>query len=50
MEVKEQKVIQTITEAMAALPHEKREFILGYAEGVMAMADRTQQGAAQDGA
>ncbi len=36
-----------LTTAFAALPDEKREFILGYAEGVMAMS---QQQAAQQAA
>lgn len=39
----EKKIIQTIAEAVSILPEERRTYILGYAEGVIAMAssDRT---------
>lgn len=47
----EKKLAQKITEAVSILPDEKREFILGYAEGVIAMSDairqRRTQGAGQ---
>ena len=42
MSAREKEIIQSITKAVATLPEEKREFILGYAEGVLAMADRAQ--------
>ena len=44
----EKEVILSLTEAVAALPENKREFILGYAEGVLAMAAQRQ--AEQDSA
>ena len=44
----EKEVILSLTEAVAALPENKREFILGYAEGVRAMAAQRQ--AEQDSA
>lgn len=40
MGAEEKKIAQSITEAVSSLPEEKREYILGYAEGVIAMADR----------
>ena len=40
MSIEEKKVVQSIAEAVSALPEEKREYILGYAEGVLAMAGR----------
>ena len=54
MSQKEKEIVQSITEAVSALPDEKREYILGYAEGVLAMTDRTRcigsPAAAQDSA
>lgn len=44
MGAEEKKIVQSITEAVSALPKEKREYILGYAEGVIAMADRLRCG------
>ena len=38
MSAEDKKVIQSIAQAIAVLPDDKREFILGYAEGVIAMA------------
>ena len=35
----EKKLGQKIAEAVSILPDEKREYILGYAEGVIAMAE-----------
>lgn len=46
----DKKLGQAITEAVAILSAEKREFILGYAEGVIAMAARQKVDVAQDGA
>ena len=34
----EKKLVKTIAEAASVLPEEGRAFILGYAEGVIAMA------------
>ena len=42
MSTKEKEIVRNITEAVCILPEEKREYILGYAEGVLAMADRAQ--------
>ena len=44
MGAEEKKIAQSITEAVSMLPEEKREYILGYAEGVIAMADRFRCG------
>jgi len=44
------KLGQAITEAVAILPEAKREFILGYAEGVIAMASRLRQETGQNSA
>lgn len=38
----EKEIVKSVTEAVSALPEEKREYILGYAEGVLAMADRVR--------
>ena len=46
----EKELGKIITEAVAALPDEKREYILGYAEGVLAMADRQRADAVQESA
>lgn len=42
MSTKEKEIVRNITEAVSVLPEKKREYILGYAEGVLAMADRTK--------
>ena len=43
MSAREKEIIQSITKAVATLPEEEREFILGYAEGVLAMAEQLRQ-------
>ena len=43
MSTKEKDLVKSITEAVSTLPEGKREFLLGYAEGVLAMADRTRR-------
>lgn len=50
MEVDEKTLGKIITAAVAALPNEKREYILGYAEGVLAMAERQRANVRQDSA
>lgn len=40
---KEKKIAKTIADALAGLPEEKKQFFLGYAEGVAAMADIVKQ-------
>lgn len=42
MSTKEKEIVRNITEAVSILPEKKREYILGYAEGVLAMAYRAQ--------
>lgn len=46
----ERDIGRTIMAAVAILPDEKREYLLGYAEGVIAMADKLRDRAAQDSA
>ena len=42
MSANEKEIARSITEAVSILPEEKREYILGYAEGVIAMADQAR--------
>lgn len=44
MGAEEKEIARRITDALVSLPDEKREYILGYAEGVIAMADRLRCG------
>lgn len=46
----EKELGKLITEAVAALPDDKREYILGYAEGVLAMANRQRAAMERDSA
>ena len=39
MEAKEKQIARTVEEALAGLPEEKKQYFLGYAEGLAAMAD-----------
>ena len=39
MQEHEQQSIRNMEEAISQLPEEKKQFFLGYAEGVAAMAD-----------
>ena len=49
MNDKDKDIAETLAEAVKALPEDKREFLLGYAEGVAAMADkRSQEQAGED--
>lgn len=43
----EKKLCQRLAQAVEMLPDDKREFILGYAEGVIAMANEIRAGATQ---
>lgn len=43
MSTKEKEIVKSLTEAVSTLPEEKREYILGYAEGVLAMAGRARR-------
>ena len=47
MSTKEKEIVRSITEAVSILPEEKREYILGYAEGVLAMAGQMIGGSPQ---
>lgn len=47
MNTDEKKLTQAIAEAVSVLPREKREFMMGYAEGVLAMRNLTQFGRVQ---
>ena len=38
MEDREKQIATTIVEALAGLPEEKKQYFLGYAEGLAAMA------------
>lgn len=40
---KEKQIARTIVDALACLPEEKKQFFLGYAEGVAAMADQLKE-------
>ncbi len=50
MENDAKKICQRLAQAAELLPNEKREFILGYAEGVIAMANELRANSAQVGA
>lgn len=43
MSSKENEVAKSLTKAVSALPEEKLDYIFGYAEGVLAMADRARR-------
>lgn len=45
MSEKEKKIAKALAEAAKALPDEKKEYLLGYAEGVAAMAGRAESAA-----
>lgn len=42
MSVTEKELVKSITEAVSTLPEKKKEYLLGYAEGVLAMADQAR--------
>lgn len=43
MNEKEKTLGEFLTEALEILPKEKKEFLRGYAEGAMAVADKTKE-------
>ena len=43
MQEKEQHIGQTLAKAVADLPEEKKQYFVGYAEGVAAMANQIKQ-------
>lgn len=48
MSAEDKKIMQSLSEAVNALPDDKREFLRGYAEGVVAMAKRKEAEANAD--
>ena len=50
MNADEKKIVQTIAAAVSVLPAEKREYILGYAEGVIACSGKPDAERLQDSA
>lgn len=42
MAEKEKQIAQTIENALADLPEEKKQYFMGFAEGVAAMADQAK--------
>lgn len=42
MKKNEIEIVKTILEALTVLPRDKREYLIGYAEGVVAMNERRQ--------
>lgn len=43
MNDQEQKIGQTLANAVADLPEEKKQYFVGFAEGVAAMADQVRK-------
>lgn len=43
MAEKEKQIAQTIENALAELPEEKKQYFMGFAEGVAAMAEQTKE-------
>ena len=43
MSEKEKQIAQNLVKALETLPESKKEFLLGYAEGVAAMAEKKEQ-------
>lgn len=48
MSEKEEKIVRTLKKALDTLPPEKAEYLIGYAEGVAAMAAVRAQGGEGD--
>lgn len=48
MSEKEKEIGQTIEKVLSKLPDGKKEYLLGYAEGLAAMADQQKQAANGD--
>lgn len=40
---KEKQIAKTLADAIATLPEEKKQYFIGYAEGVAAMAEQTKE-------
>lgn len=50
MSAEEKQIVQTIVEAVNNLPEEKREYLLGYAEGVIAVSNKREAAEVQNSA
>lgn len=48
MSEREKQIAENLVDAFAKLPDSKKEFLLGYAEGVAAMAERGREKEASD--
>lgn len=42
MSEREKRIAESLADAVSRLPDSKKEFLLGYAEGVAAMADKAK--------
>ena len=42
MTEKEKQIVQTMADAIASLPEDKKQYFVGFAEGVAAMADQVK--------
>lgn len=45
MSEREKRIAENLADAVSRLPDSKKEFLLGYAEGVAAMADKAKEAA-----
>lgn len=45
MSEREKQIAENLADAISRLPDNKKEFLLGYAEGVAAMADKAKEAA-----
>lgn len=43
MSEREKQIAENLADAVSRLPDSKKEFLLGYAEGVAAMADKAKE-------
>lgn len=43
MSDKERDIVKAISEAMKKLPESKKEYLIGYADGVAAMAEKKEE-------
>lgn len=48
MAEKEKEIARTIESALADLPEEKKQYFIGFAEGVAAMAEQTREKPAEN--
>lgn len=49
MAEKEKQIAQTIENALVNLPEEKKQYFMGFAEGLAAMAEQTRERAEKEG-